>query len=174
MNRRYNKIIDGNRLEYRRKRKDFGVGANSSDDLCNTKGYYLAESNKPTIDTATHRYGGSTWTFDEARKVDVETFTVVEIPQEELIKAKIKEGEAFVNGLISEKLNIFNATHGTVFTKINDMGIYIYDDTYYLQAECIIITKWNNLLWATSRAKQNDVLTGVLSEDDFKALLVAI
>jgi len=171
-NTRFCKVENGKIAKYNVAQNRTGLGVNSPKETYIENGWYEVVDNRPAIDTATHRFSGST--YEVGVNVVTKTYTVVEIPTEELVTKKVAEGEMFVNGLITSRLSEFNKEHGTVFNKVNDMGIYIVDDTYPLKAECIELTKWNNLLWATTRAKQADVLSGVLSEEDFKALLEAI
>ena len=164
--RYYNKIIDNNRLEYNRTRKSVGVGENSADSVMNDKGYFLVNVVQPLIDTVTQRYSGTSFSFDGV--IDTKTYGVVDIPQEELLEGQITKGEQYINSLISTELSAFNKLHGTVFNKINDMGIYIIDDAYYLKTECAGLVTWNNLLWATARANQAAVLEGTMTEDEFR------
>jgi len=169
---KYCKVENGKIVKYNVAQNRTGLGVNSPKETYIENGWYEVVDNRPAIDASTHRISNTSYEIGEDTVTKM--YEVTEIPTEELIAKKVAEGEMFVNGLITSRLSEFNKEYGTVFNKVNDMGIYIVDDTYPLKAECIELTKWNNLLWATTRAKQADVLSGVLTEEDFKALLEAI
>ena len=167
----YCKVNNGVIEKYNLTRKSFGVGANSDEATCSDKGYYLVIDNAPTIDTTTQRVAGSTYTIDEATKTVVKTYSVIDIPLEELISKKIAEGEAYLKSTVNSELQKFNTKYGTIFEKVNDMSIYIMDTTYYLRTECDTLVKWNNLFYATARDNQASVLDGTMTDDEFKASL---
>ena len=167
----YCKVNNGVIEKYNLTRKSFGVGANSDEATCSDKGYYLVIDNAPTIDTTTQRVSGSTYTIDEITKTVVKTYTVIDIPLEELLAKKIAEGEAYLKSTVNSELQKFNTKYGTIFEKVNDMSIYIMDTTYYLRTECDTLVKWNNLFYATARDNQPSVLDGTMTDDEFKASL---
>ena len=167
----YCKVNNGVIEKYNLTRKSFGVGANSDEATCSDKGYYLVIDNAPTIDTTTQRVAGSTYTIDEATKTVVKTYSVIDIPLEELISKKIAEGEAYLKSTVNSELQKFNTKYGTIFEKVNDMSIYIMDTTYYLRTECDTLVKWNNLFYATARANQASVIAGTITDEEFLALL---
>ena len=88
---RYCKIENGVITKYNQKRSSFGVGANSDEQTCIDKGYYILLGNPPSIDSATQRIGGSSYVIDEATKTVEKVYTVIDIPIEELIAKKIQE-----------------------------------------------------------------------------------
>ena len=167
----YCKVNNGVIEKYNLTRKNFGVGENSSESTCNDKGYYLVIDNVPTIDTTTQRVAGSTYTIDEITKTVIKTYSVIDIPLDELISKKIAEGEAYLKSTVNSELQKFNTKYGTIFEKVNDMSIYIMDTTYYLRTECDTLVKWNNLFYATARDNQASVLDGTMTDDEFKASL---
>ena len=167
----YCKVNNGVIEKYNLTRKSFGVGANSDEATCSDKGYYLVIDNAPTIDTTTQRVSGSTYTIDEITKTVVKTYSVIDIPLEELLVKKIAEGEAYLKSTVNSELQKFNTKYGTIFEKVNDMSIYIMDTTYYLRTECDTLVKWNNLFYATARTNQASVLDGTMTDDEFKASL---
>jgi hypothetical protein len=167
----YCKVNNGVIEKYNLTRKSFGVGENSSESTCSDKGYYKVIDNVPTIDTTTQRVSGSAYTIDEATKTVVKTYSVIDIPLEELLAKKIAEGEAYLKSTVNSELQKFNTKYGTIFEKVNDMSIYIMDTTYYLRTECDTLVKWNNLFYATARANQASVLDGTITDAEFLALL---
>ena len=105
--------------------------------------------------------------IDKAIKV----YTVVDIPSEELIKAKIAQGEAYIENLLKVELAEFNVKYYTKFLDINDMASYAIDTAYSLQAQCDTLIKWKNNLWDTARANQASVLAGTMTDAEFLASL---
>ncbi len=93
--RRYNKIVNNNRVELFKTRRQFNVGVNSPESTCNKELYFLAvETAKPVYLKATHKLVES-WVF--ANNVDTKTYT--------LIEKTFKEQELY---LISYKKHVLN------------------------------------------------------------------
>ena len=84
----YCKVNNGVIEKYNLTRKSFGVGANSDEATCSDKGYYKVIDNVPTIDTAIQRVSGSAYAIDELTKTVVKTYSVIDIPLEEIIAKK--------------------------------------------------------------------------------------
>jgi len=157
--------------KYNVRQKDTGLGINSPLETYTAKGCYPLLDNVPSIDTATQRIGGSSYSIDEVTKTVTKVYTVVDIPLEEIIAKKITDGEAYLKSTVNTELQKFNTKYGTIFEKVNDMGIYIMDTTYYLRTECDTLVKWNNLFYATARANQDAVLAGTMTDEEFIATL---
>jgi hypothetical protein len=130
-----------------------GMGTLSEDSAYIANGHYPLVDVVPEYDSSTQSII-SELVVDEATKTVVKTYTVIDIPLEELIAKKIVEGEAYLKSTVNTELQKFNTKYGTIFEKVNDMSIYIMDTTYYLRTECDTLVKWNNLFYATARAKQ--------------------
>ena len=94
--------------------------------------------------------------------------------QDDAIKAKIADGERQLNQMITDALNLFNETYGTIFNSFNDMSIYMLDDTYTLQNECRTWALWATNTWKTARANQASVLAGTMTEEEFIISLPAL
>ena len=90
---------------------------------------------------------------------------------EDAIKAKILEGETYIEGLLQIEIVKFNTKYYTKFSLINDMASYAIDTAYSLQVPCDTLIKWKNNLWDTARANQASVLAGTMTDDEFKASL---
>ena len=90
---------------------------------------------------------------------------------EDAIKAKILEGETYIEGLLEAEVEKFNTKYYTKFSLINDMASYAIDIAYSLQTQCDTLIKWKNNLWDTARANQASVLAGTMTDDEFKASL---
>jgi acetolactate synthase small subunit len=133
-------------------------------------GVYLPlEDNVPTIDTNTHRISGSTYEV-QSDKV-VKTYTVVEIPQEEIIKKKVNTFTSTIDNYIQSKINDYNNDNGVMFANINSIMKYTIDNTYTHFAFCMAIVQWNIDVWETARAIQADVLAGNRDEPTTEELL---
>ena len=90
---------------------------------------------------------------------------------EDAIKAKILEGETYIEGLLEAEVEKFNTKYYTKFSLINDMASYAIDIAYSLQTQCDTLIKWKNNLWDTARANQASVLAGTMTDAEFLALL---
>ena len=167
----YCKVNNGVIEKYNLTRKSFGVGANSDESTCSDKGYYLVIDNVPTIDTATQRVSGSTYTIDEVTKTVTKVYTVVDIPQEELIAKKVLEGETYIKTTVKGVVDAFNTKYGVKFDSIYNMAIYKDDMDYPLYSQCSTLIKWQNSMWVTARTNQASVLDGTMTDDELKASL---
>ena len=87
------------------------------------------------------------------------------------IKAKIAEGEAYIESAISDAVLSFNAKYFTKFLNINDMVSYTLDANYSLHIQCDTLIKWKNSFWDTARLNQESVLTGTMTDAEFLAAL---
>ncbi|NOQ31171.1 MAG: hypothetical protein GQ570_08625 [Helicobacteraceae bacterium] len=166
---RYCKVENNVIVKYNQSRKDFGVGANSPEQTCIDKGYYPVTDNIPTINTATHRISGSVYGI--VGETVVIAYTVVEIEVEVLIAKKVLEGESYITGLIQEQVKAFNEKYGVKFTDIHAVASYKNSVAYPLANQCLLLWNWNESMWTISRANQLDALNGIITEDEFKALL---
>ena len=90
---------------------------------------------------------------------------------EDAIKAKILEGETYIEGLLEAEVEKFNTKYYTKFSLINDMASYAIDIAYSLQTQCDTLIKWKNNLWDTARTNQASVLDGTITDAEFLALL---
>ena len=90
---------------------------------------------------------------------------------EDAIKAKILEGETYIEGLLEAEVEKFNTKYYTKFSLINDMASYAIDIAYSLQTQCDTLIKWKNNLWDTARDNQASVLDGTITDAEFLALL---
>ena len=90
---------------------------------------------------------------------------------EDAIKARILEGETYIEGLLQIEIVKFNTKYYTKFSLINDMASYAIDTAYSLQVPCDTLIKWKNNLWDTARANQASVLAGTMTDAEFLALL---
>jgi hypothetical protein len=90
---------------------------------------------------------------------------------EDAIKAKILEGETYIEGLLQVEIVKFNTKYFTKFTEINDMASYAIDTAYSLQVQCDTLIKWKNNLWDTARTNQASVLAGTMTDAEFLAAL---
>ena len=86
---------------------------------------------------------------------------------EDAIKAKILEGETYIEGLLQVEIVKFNTKYFTKFTEINDMASYAIDTAYSLQTQCDTLIKWKNNLWDTARTNQASVLAGTMTDAEF-------
>ena len=86
---------------------------------------------------------------------------------EDAIKAKILEGETYIEGLLQIEIVKFNVKYFTKFTEINDMASYAIDTAYSLQTQCDTLIKWKNNLWDTARTNQASVLAGTMTDAEF-------
>ena len=168
---RYCKIENGVITKYNQKRSSFGVGENSDEQTCIDKGYYILLGNPPSIDSATQRIGGSSYVIDEVTKTVTKVYTVVDIPQEELIAKKVLEGETYIKTTVKSVIDAFNTKYGVAFDSIYNMAIYKDDMDYPLYSQCSTLIKWQNSMWATARANQASVLDGTITDAEFLALL---
>lgn len=171
MNRRYCKVVNGTIVKYNQSRKDFGVGLNSDEATCLAKGYYPVIDNVPTIDTTVQKISGSTYTIDEITKTVVKTYSVVDIPIEDLIKAKVLQGETYIKTTVKSVIADFNTKYGVAFDSIYNMAIYKDDIDYPLATQCSTLIKWQNSMWVTARANQSKVLDGTMTDEQFIAAL---
>ena len=167
----YCKVNNGVIEKYNLTRKSFGVGENSSESTCSDKGYYLVVDNVPTIDTAIQRVSGSAYAIDELTKTVVKTYSVIDIPLEEIIAKKIAEGETYIKTTVKGVVDAFNTKYGVAFDSIYNMAIYKDDIDYPLHTECGLLIKWQNSMWSTSRANQASVLDGTMTDAEFLAAL---
>jgi predicted HTH transcriptional regulator len=167
----YCKVNNGVIEKYNLTRKSFGVGENSSESTCSDKGYYLVVDNVPTVDTTTQRVAGSTYTIDEVTKTVVKTYSVIDIPLEELIAKKIVDGETYIKTTVKSVIDAFNTKYGVAFDSIYNMAIYKDDIDYPLATQCATLIKWQNSMWSTARANQASVLAGTMTDAEFLALL---
>ena len=168
---RYCKIENGVITKYNQKRSSFGVGANSDEQTCIDKGYYILLGNPPSIDSATQRIGGSSYVIDEANKTVEKVYAVIDIPIEELIAQKILEGETYIKTTVKGVVDAFNTKYGVKFDSIYNMAIYKDDMDYPLYSQCSTLIKWQNSMWVTARANQASVLAGTMTDAEFLALL---
>ena len=90
---------------------------------------------------------------------------------EDAIKAKILEGETYIEGLLQVEIVKFNTKYFTKFTEINDMASYAIDTAYSLQVQCDTLIKWKNNVWDTARTNQASVLAGTMTDAEFLASL---
>jgi len=61
----YNKIVDGIRVETYKTRKQFGVGENSPEEICNERGYFLViDHGVPSYNKDTHKLVERRFNFD--------------------------------------------------------------------------------------------------------------
>ena len=93
-------VKDGAIVKYNVAQKKTGLGVNSPLSTYIAKGYYPLKDNKPSIDSATQRIGGSVYEIgtNEVTKV----YTVVDIPQEELDAMAYAKWKAERNVLVQE------------------------------------------------------------------------
>ena len=90
---------------------------------------------------------------------------------DDAVKAKILDGETYIEGLLQIEIVKFNTKYYTKFKEINDMASYAIDTAYSLQVQCDTLIKWKNNLWDTARTNQASVLDGTMTDDEFKASL---
>ena len=119
----------------------------------------------PVTDTSKQRISGSSYTI-QADKV-VKTYTITDIPAEELIAKKIKEGEQYIKDTVKGVVDAFNTKYGVNFDSIYNMAIYKDDVDYPLHTQCDTLIKWQNSMWATARANQPKVIDGTMTDKEF-------
>jgi len=134
------------------------------------EGTYLPlEDNVPVIDASKQRISGSSYTI-QVDKV-VKTYTITDIPAEELTAKKIQQGEQYIKDTVKGVVDDFNAKYGVTFDSIYNMAIYKDDVNYPLHTQCDTLTKWQNSMWATARANQPSVIAGTMTDKEFLAAL---
>jgi len=166
-NRKYNKIINGERLKYLQTRKQFKVGENSSEETCNGAGYYLTVDNKPTIDTSTQKIGGSVWEFDEATKTDVRSYTVVDIPIEELMAKKSKLVETAVQTMLD------GSSKDRGYDSIISECSYA-TSTGVFGTEAQVTVNWRDAVWQKVFEIQADIIAQNRTEPTLEELMAEL
>ena len=163
----YCKVNNGVIEKYNLTRKSFGVGENSSESTCSDKGYYKVIDNVPAVDTTTQRVAGSTYTIDEATKTVVKTYSVIDIPLEELIATKNK----FVETTVQKHINDTVVAKG--YDDENSIAKYLtVGNVFY--TECVAISLWIGNVWAYIFQVQTDILDGVRTEPTIEELILEL
>ena len=151
-----------------------------TDATLGVQGYgFWQEQDISVIDNATQVFDGTeTYTLDEpnfivkvTRGVRLKTIEELQVEQDELIKAKIVEGETYIKTTVKSVVADFNTKYGVAFDSIYNMAIYKDDVDYPLHTQCNTLVKWQNSMWATARANQASVLDGTMTDEEFIAAL---
>jgi len=115
----YNKIINGVRTEIYKTRKQFGVGENSSEELCNQRGYFLVIDNGiPSYNQDTHKLVERKFNFDGQNDIveyiiDEKTPNEIEISRKALVPKTITPLQAKLQLLDMELLDEVEAIVAT-------------------------------------------------------------
>jgi hypothetical protein len=115
--------------------------------------------------------GNIPFTPEEELEADLREAEWLAGEADRLIKAKIAEGEAYIESVINDAVSSFNAKYFTKFLNINDMVSYSLDANYSLNAQCDTLIKWKNSFWDTARLNQASVLAGTTTDAEFLAAL---
>lgn len=114
--------------------------------------YLTLEDNVPSIDTATQRISGSSYEIQEDKVV--KTYTVKDIPQEEIMDRKKNEAERAVQAHINDKCKKLG------YDNENSIAKYLVDGNPFYD-ECKSISLWIGSVWTYTHQVQADVLAGV-------------
>lgn len=131
--------------------------------------YLPLEDNVPSIDTATQRIAGSTYEI-QADKV-VKTYTVVDIPAEEIMSKARDAMVRSIEQLIQSEIDKYNEANGVLFKDIDACAKYVNIPSYTHYQFCIDVISWQTNVWETARQIQSDVLAGTRTMPTEKELL---
>ena len=170
-NTRFCLVENNNITKYNLSQSSTGLGVNSPIETYNSKGYYELIDNVPAIDTSVQRVSGSVYEVDAVAKTVTKVYTVVDIPQTELITKKVQQGEQYIKDIVKGVVDAFNTKYGVTFDSIYNMAIYKDDVDYPLHTQCDTLIKWQNSMWATARANQPKVIDGTMTDKEVLAAL---
>lgn len=103
-----------------------------------------------------------------------ESYSAVELSQEEFASKKILEGENYIKKAVQNVVNSFNTKYGVAFDNIYHMAIYKDDVDYPLHTQCNTLIKWQNSMWVKARANQSAVIDGTMTQEEFIASLPTV
>ena len=162
---KYCLVKDGAIVKYNVAQKNTGLGVNSPIETYIAKGWYPLEDNQPAIDNATQRVSGSTYEV-QADKV-VKVYSVIDIPEEELLQTKVKT----VESAIQAHINATVTAKG--YDDENSIAKYLIEgNPFYL--ECKAISLWIGSVWAYLHQVQADTLSGTRTEPTLEELVAEL
>ena len=164
-NTRFCLVINNNITKYNIRQKDTGLGVNSSIETYKAKGYLPLEDNVPTINTATHRIAGSTYTIETDKVVKV--YEIVEIPIEEIV-AKAKDS---MEQAIQTHINITVTSKG--YDNENSIAKYLVQENPFYD-ECKAISLWIGSVWVKAFGIQQDVESGIRTMPTVEEVIVEL
>ena len=164
---RYCKVVDGKIEKYNQSRKDFGVGENSSEEVCTAKGYYPIYDNVPTYDANTHRIAGSSYLVDEATKTVTKSYDVAEIPLEELQAKEAKLVETTIQKILDDS----SISRG--YDNIVSECSYA-TSTGAFGTEAQKTVNWRDAVWTYVFTVQADVMAGTMPKPTLEELVAGL
>jgi len=129
--RKYCEIQNGTIYKYNVTRKQYGIGENSPESACVSKGLYLIIDNPVAYNRALETQS-STYTIDEPNKQVNRVYTNTAIPQEVLINKLSADIERGVQNHIDTQAQTLG------FDDINSISKFMgYENTYRTSAESL-------------------------------------
>lgn len=123
------------------------------------------------IPTVTDTQRISDFTYDIQSTKVVKVYTIVDIPQEELLNKAKEEMMKAVEDLIQSEITKYNDANMVAFKNIDACAKYTNIPTYTHYQFCIDVITWQTTVWETARKIQSDVLGGLRTMptlDEFK------
>jgi len=147
----FGQVIDG-QIKKLNIRRGTVCGKNSPDSTYIANGYLPIVGTAPPYDSATQRLQGPRYVIN-GEQID-KVYTVVDIPQEELINTLIRACEQAVTALIQSEVTKYNEANGTVFGSVHSCANYATTDGYTHQPFCASVWAWNVAVWEKCREIQ--------------------